>query len=129
MQSPKSLWGNVTNFAQPIDFLSETVYIISMIKTDHTTQGNTMRLFTALDVLTDRHGNHGMISVAAPDRDSIRDVLLAYRNDRMGGSYRNYGQSTYRTKESEEKAFDGTYVEHGEIFGAARVISYIYGGG
>ncbi len=78
-----------------------------------------MRLFIAKDVLTD--WTHGMIVVAAPDADSIRDVILNHMEPRAAGG-------TYLAFDPDDE-IDGTYIDHGQCEGPARVIAYTFGGG
>jgi hypothetical protein len=67
-----------------------------------------MRLFVATDVLTDY--THGVIALVAPNRESILEVLSQHP------SY------------DPEDAGEGTYIDHGEIDGPARVIVWHWGG-
>lgn len=87
----------------------------SVSRADLDIMDGAMRLFIAKDVLTD--WTHGMIVVAAPDADSISDVILAHEN--------KDGSRTF----DEDDYIEGTYIDHGWCEGPARVISYVYGGG
>jgi len=75
-----------------------------------------MRLFIANDVLTDY--TDGMIVLAAESKDQIEQVL------------RDSGLFFMDDEDDEENTHVvGTYVDHGEIGGEARVIAHCWGGG
>jgi hypothetical protein len=72
-----------------------------------------MKLFIADDVLKDY--SYGMIVLAAASKDQIEQVL------RDSGLF-------FMDDEEDISEVMGTYVEHGEVSGEARVIAYCYGG-
>jgi len=71
-----------------------------------------MRLFIANDVLKDY--TYGMIVLAAESQDQIVQVL---RDSDLFDVDGKYADNVL-----------GTYVDHGEVGGEARVISYCWGG-
>lgn len=71
-----------------------------------------MKLFIANDVLRDY--TYGMIVLAAESQDQIEQVL---RDSDLFDMDSEYADEVL-----------GTYVDHGEVGGEARVISYCYGG-
>ncbi len=78
-----------------------------------------LNLYTSNDVLGD--WTYGMMVVAAPDVDSIRDVILAHTGtDASGGTYLAFDP---------DDDIDGTWTLQGQVSGDARVIAYQYGGG
>ena len=78
-----------------------------------------MNLYTSNDVLGD--WTYGMMVVASPDVDSIRDVILAHtKQDAAGGTYLVF---------DEDDHIDGTWTLQGQVSGDARVVAYQFGGG
>ena len=78
-----------------------------------------LNLYTAKDVL----GNwtYGMMVVASPDVDSIRDIILSHQNTNASGHL-------YTVFDPDDD-IDGTWTLQGQVSGDARVIAYQYGGG
>jgi len=83
------------------------------------TETEMMNLYTANDVLGD--WTYGMLVVAAPDVDSIRNVILDHtKQDAAGGTYFVFDK---------DDDINGTWTLQGQVSGDARVIAYQYGGG
>ena len=81
-----------------------------------------MRLFIANDVLQDY--TYGMIVVAAPSEDAILEVISNSELGKIG----TYDEQEHGISNAVPEEVRGTYIDHGEVNGPARLIAYCWGG-